>query len=515
MPKHCDLQIHINDEETFLLDKKFISKYCGRIKKRLNHEKRMCHSKTMSIEINDFPGGSEGFELVSRFCYNHGKIPITVSNVLLLHCCALYLGMTEEVFCNNLLQQTETFLQGIHCWTWNEILVSLKNYELFHTYADNYALLENIIGALLAKMDQNFEGNLFTSSSSSSPSSPESNCAKTFSYSTQVTPKTVKSNLANKEWWFEDLATLPPKIIEKILQTIGAYKRDNNNPILTRFLLHYLKKVTQTKEINCNNSVGYAGLADTAVYGITFGGDKSFSCRGLFWVLRIVSRFGMSRDCRIEIERLIGGVLEEATLDDLLVSGHHIGLCYDVTCVIRLIKQFVYMNGSDGGCVEKLKKVGRLVDKYLIEISPDQNLKVTKFLAVAECLPDCARSCFDGVYRAIDIYLQSHPMVAFEERSRLCRCLNYNKLSFEVCKDLAKNPRIPPIIAMQALISQQPNLPSTHLPIPSQNILYYHNTDSFLEDKEDIRQNLQRMEQRVQELEILCREIKVHMSSFH
>ncbi|KAL9276072.1 hypothetical protein ACSQ67_026385 [Phaseolus vulgaris] len=438
----------------------------------------MCHSKTMSIEINDFPGGSEGFELVSRFCYNHGKIPITVSNVLLLHCCALYLEMTEEVFCNNLLQQTETFLQGIHCWTWNEILVSLKNYELFHTYADNYALLENIIGALLAKMDQNFEGNLFTSSSSSSPSSPESNCAKTFSYSTQVTSKTVKSNLANKEWWFEDLATLPPKIIEKILQTIGAYKRDNNNPILTRFLLHYLKKRP-------------------------------------FWVLRIVSRFGMSRDCRIEIERLIGGVLEEATLDDLLVSGHHIGLCYDVTCVIRLIKQFVYMNGSDGGCVEKLKKVGRLVDKYLIEISPDQNLKVTKFLAVAECLPDCARSCFDGVYRAIDIYLQSHPMVAFEERSRLCRCLNYNKLSFEVCKDLAKNPRIPPIIAMQALISQQPNLPSTHLPIPSQNILYYHNTDSFLEDKEDIRQNLQRMEQRVQELEILCREIKVHMSSFH
>ena len=53
-----------------------------------------------------------------------------------------------------------------------------------------------------------------------------------------------------------------------------------------------------------------------------------------------------------------------------------------------------------------LKKVGRLVDKYLIEISPDQNLKVTKFLAVAECLPDCARDRFDGVYRAIDIYLQ-------------------------------------------------------------------------------------------------------------
>ncbi|RDX86725.1 BTB/POZ domain-containing protein, partial [Mucuna pruriens] len=408
MPKLCDLQIHINDEEIFLLDKKFISKYCGRMKKMLNHEKRKCHSKPRSIEINDFPGGPEGFELVSRFCYNHGKISITVSNVLILHCCAIYLGMTEEFFSNNLLQQTETFFEGINYWTWNETLVSLKNCELFYTYADSYGLLEKIICALLAKMDQNSEVNLFTSSSPSSPSSPESNSAKRFSYSAQVTPKTVKSTLPNKAWWFEDLATLPPKIIEKILKTVGAYKTDNNNSILTRFLLHYLKTVTSPREVNCKNGIEYAGLAETAVYGVIFVGNKRFSCKGLFWVLRIVSRFGMSRDCRTEIERLIGGVLEQATLDDLLVSGHHMGLYYDVTFVIRLIKQFVYVNdGSYGVCVvQKLKKVGTLVDKYLIEISPDQNLKVTKFLAVAECLPDCARDCFDGVYRAIDIYLQ-------------------------------------------------------------------------------------------------------------
>ncbi|XP_027913162.1 BTB/POZ domain-containing protein At1g50280-like isoform X2 [Vigna unguiculata] len=386
MPKHSDLQIHINDEETFVLDKKFISKYCGRMKKMLNHEKRMCHSKTLSIEINDFPGGSEGFELVLRFCYNNGKISITVSNVLLLHCCALFLGMTEEVFSSNLLQQTEIFLRGIYYWTWNELIVSLKNCELFHTYADNCGLLENIIGALLAKMDQNFEGNLFISSSSSSPSSPESNYAKTFSCSTQDTLKTVKSSLANKEWWFEDLATLPPKIIEKILQIIGAYKTDNNNPILTRFLLHYLKKVTQTEEINCHNSVDYAGLAETAVCGITFAGNKSFSCRVLFWVLRIVSRFGMRRDCRIQIEKLIGGVLDQATLDDLLVSGHHMGLSYDVTSVARLIKQFVYINGSDGEeCAEKLKKLQNLYLVLLGTASMEFTEPLTFIFSLIQC----------------------------------------------------------------------------------------------------------------------------------
>jgi hypothetical protein len=31
---------------------------------------------------------------------------------------------------------------------------------------------------------------------------------------------------------------------------------------------------------------------------------------------------------------------------------------------------------------------------------------VSKFLAVAESLPDSARDCYDGVYRALDIYLE-------------------------------------------------------------------------------------------------------------
>lgn len=114
-------------------------------------------------------------------------------------------------------------------------------------------------------------------------------------------------------------------------------------------------------------------------------------------------------------------------------------------------------------------------------------------------------------------------MIAFEERSRLCRCLNYNKLSFETCKDLAKNPRIPPRVAMQALISQQKNIPSCEFAIdeseimsPSKIILYYEDTthNKLLEDKEGMRLNLERMQWRVSELEKLCMEMKVQMSRF-
>lgn len=153
---------------------------------------------------------------------------------------------------------------------------------------------------------------------------------------------------------------------------------------------------------------------NTAVYGVILMGKNAFSCRGLFWVLRIVSGFGLSRECKGGLERLIAGVLDQAKLDDLLVSGHGGSGVYDVNLVVRLIRLFVHNHNHNHNrneaavavSVEKMKKVGELVDKYLGEIAPDQNLKITKFLGVAESLGDCSRDCFDGVYRAIDIYLE-------------------------------------------------------------------------------------------------------------
>jgi hypothetical protein len=131
-------------------------------------------------------------------------------------------------------------------------------------------------------------------------------------------------------------------------------------------------------------------------------GRTAFSCRSLLWVLRVVSGFGLKKDYRIGLEKLIGGMLDKATLDDLLVSGNDRGV-YDVNLVLRLIRIFVC---DDEMSICKMKKVGRLIDKYLGEISPDQNLKISKFLGIAESLPDSARDCFDGVYRAIDTYIE-------------------------------------------------------------------------------------------------------------
>ncbi|KAJ0829030.1 putative NPH3 domain-containing protein [Helianthus annuus] len=152
--------------------------------------------------------------------------------------------------------------------------------------------------------------------------------------------------------------------------------------------------------------------------------------------------------------------------------------------------------------------------------------------------------------------MQSHPCLSLEERSRLCRCLNYEKLSLEACKDLAKNPRIPPRIAVQALVSQHSNIPTVYTNDHHQDYSYiindhnhqtpltkssrelmvlYNNNgahDHLQYDSADhssrtssrydqadkeldegvVKLNLQKMQWRVVELEKVCREMKGQMS---
>ncbi|KDP22965.1 hypothetical protein JCGZ_01662 [Jatropha curcas] len=498
MSKLCNLSILVNGEETFFLHEKIVSVYSGKLKKMIKKEKR---KNSSVIEIEDFPGGSDGFELVSRFCYNNGRIEITVSNVCLLHCCAIFLEMTDEKLvsnCNNnnnnkkknLLKQTEIFLEGIFYWSWKDTIASLKTCESFFSSADSYGLIQELICGLSAKIAQNSDINLLASSSSSS-SSPET--AFRLSSSAKTTPesKHKPSFSSGKKWWFDDLSSLSPSIVEKLIKNLGAYGSDNNSLTLTKFILHYLKNRGGMR----SGGHEYGGLAETAVYGVSLVGRSAFSCRGLFLILRNLSGFGMSKDCRGKLERLIGNFLDEATLDDLLISGHHERGVYDVNLVLRLIRIFV--NGEMVS-FERMKKVGRLIDQYLGEISPDHNLKMSKFLGVMESLPDSARDCFDGVYKAIDMYLQSHPTLPFEERSRICGCLNYEKLSLEACKDLAKNPRIPPNIAVEALKSQKCQLEEDDY--------------NMNKDNEDMKINIQKMQRRVGELEKACREMKGQMS---
>ncbi|EOA40129.1 hypothetical protein CARUB_v10008836mg [Capsella rubella] len=462
-----DLKIILDGQYTFFLNQDVITEYSGSLRKiiKLSKKKRNKKNKSpeiITIEIDDFPGGPDGFELISRFCYNNGDISVDVSNVPTLYCCSVYLGMTEKFSLSNLFLQTEKFLEEVFYGSWNDIVMCLKNCEQVFLQADSYGLVDKLIFAALTKISRNSETFSSSSLSSSLASSLSPEMAKNTPESdSRYILRSVSCGRSN-EWWFDDMSNLSPQIILKLTQIIGAYKTNIKSSILTRFLLHYLKTKLQTKSRTSTeltrNKLEYSDLADTAVKGVISAGENAFSCRKLLWVLRVLSSFSISRESRTGLETLIGEMLEQATLDDLLISaeGRREGGFYNVDLVIRLLKVFV-KDREEESRERNMKDIGKLIDKYLREISPDQNLKVSKFLGVAESLPDSARDCFDGVYRAIDIYLQSHPNLTSRDRAKICRCLNYKKLTMETCRQLARNPKIPPEIAIEALKSRCEN----------------------------------------------------------
>lgn len=525
----CDLKIHVNGQHAFFVSQKIVSPFSGRLRKMIERETKKDQDHQTSIKINGFPGGPHAFELAARFCYSNGRISITPSNVPVLHCAAIFLEMTEDFSPCNLLHQTEAFLDGLFYWTWAEILDALKASASVFAAADSSGLLPKLISSLLAKIAANSDVGLSSSSSSSSPETPSSTAFQFLSCAR--TPDSIKRASSSwASWWFDELTVLSPKIIARIATAMRRAGLDSNTSTTAKFLLHYLKTaMRRRKRGSLALGSDYGSLADRAVDGVVSAGNAGFSFRGLFWVSRVVTGVGCSKEKQSRLEALIGGMLDRATLDDLLVSGQDGGV-YDINLVLRLIRVFV-ATGEDGMCMVKMKKVGRLIDDYMAEISPDPSLKVSKFLAIAESLPDSARNCYDGVYRAIDIYLESHPVLPEEERSRLCRCLNYEKLTLQACKYLAKSPKIPPRIAIQALSAQQSKFQSrddnddddTYAQSPSKTwtgmpvacVVSPPEDDVGARtpvEKEEMRLNLMKMQCRVMELEKVCREMKGQMS---
>ncbi|CAN1240577.1 BTB/POZ domain-containing protein At3g19850 [Linum grandiflorum] len=522
-----DVAIHVNSQETFFLNQRIVCSYMGMLRNIIQQESQIRISR---IEIDSFPGGPAAFELVAGFCRG-GALTLSAANVSLLHCAAVYLGMTEAVSTGNLLKQTEHFLRGISSWSLPNVVSSLESCEPFFSYAKSLGLVEKLVSRVIAKI---------ATSSPDTSSDCSSTSADDVTWNSDSSSPNSKQGRKNNrvvrvEWWFDQLVKLSPRVIEMLVKNFGAH-----NSTLTCFLLHYLKNKTpdyvrhsKTKSgpTSRDNRSTYSGLADTTIQGVTTS-TMSLSYRTLMWVLRIISGFNPTKGSKRELERMIGELLDQASLDDLLVTGHngdHVRSVYDVDLVIRLVGVFVVYHHHQS---QKMKRVVKLLDEYLREISPDHNLKMAKFMEVVESLPMAARESFDGVYRAIDIYLETHRSLSMEERSRLCGCLNFEKLSMEACKEMAKNPKIPPTISVQALMSKRSTIPNSigrgsstpsRMKLVNGDVYGYscspstkgridqtRNNESDMDI--EIEMNVVKMQERVVELERNCRKLKKEMS---
>jgi len=191
------------------------------------------------------------------------------------------------------------------------------------------------------------------------------------------------------------------------------------------------------------------------------------SCSFLLRLLRLAVMLRAAPALVTEVEKLVGMQLDQAALADILVPSYPYArrsdAAYDVDLVQRLVEQFVVQeqplssSSPSRGKAEntRAQRVACLLDSYLSEVSRDRNLALGKFQALAESLPEPARACHDGLYRAVDSYLKAHPVVTEHERKRLCRSVDCGKLSREVRLHAAQNERLPLRVVVQVLLSEQ------------------------------------------------------------
>ncbi|KAJ9696397.1 hypothetical protein PVL29_008562 [Vitis rotundifolia] len=463
-----DLTIEVG-ASSFALHKFPLVSRSGRIRKLLLEAK---DSKVSRIAIPSVPGGPEAFELAAKFCYGV-NIEITLSNVAMLRCVAHFLEMTEEFAEKNLETRTEGYLKETVFPNISSSISVLHQCETLLPIPEEVNLVSRIITAIannackeqltsgLSKLDHNF------------PSKPIPT----------VEPETPS------DWWGKSLTVLNLDFFQRVLSAVKS--KGLKQDLISKILINYAHNSLQGLAVRDPQLVKGSFLdlelqkkqrvIVEAIVSLlpTQSRKSSVPMAFLSSLLKTAISASASTACRSDLERRIGLQLDQAILEDILIPanshGNNHGPLYDTDSILRIFSIFlnldedddednhlrdesemVYDFDSPGSPKQSsILKVSKLLDNYLAEVALDSNLTPSKFIALAELLPDHARIVNDGLYRAADIFLKVHPNIKDSERYRLCKTIDCQKLSQEACSHAAQNERLPVQMAVQVLYFEQ------------------------------------------------------------
>ncbi|XP_065867760.1 root phototropism protein 3-like [Euphorbia lathyris] len=367
--------------------------------------------------------------------------------------------MTEDLEERNLILRTEAFLSYIVLSSWRDSISVLKSCEKLSPWAENLQIVRRCSESIASKACANLKGVTWTYTS------PNGN---------QIVPP---------DWWFEDVSILG---INHFVRVISAIKvKGMRFELIGAAITHYAGKWLPDLIKDGGVSVSVAGSSSSSssswggglnmiVPDLTSVENKdqrtiieslisiippqkdSVSCSFLLHLLRMANMLKVAAALVTELEKRVGMQLEQATLADLLIPSYNKSeTMYDVDLVQRLLEHFLVQEQTEYSDPNAKITVARLLDCYLVEVSKDRNLSLAKFQVLAEALPESARTCDDGLYRAIDSYLKAHPTLPEHERKRLCRVMDLQKLSNDAYMHAAQNERLPLRIVMQVLFTGQ------------------------------------------------------------
>nr|XP_043615343.1 BTB/POZ domain-containing protein SR1IP1-like [Erigeron canadensis] len=440
---------------SFSLHKFPLVSKCGYMQKIVSDPRDIDH---LVVEIPDVPGGPEGFELAAKFCYGI-NFELSTENIAMVRCVGEYLEMTEDYAIGNLVSRSESYLTEVGLKTLPSAVSILQSAATLLPMAEKVKLINRCIDtiAFIVTKESQFlssggsEGALYSSSSSS------------------PFPKAVV------DWWAEDLIVLRIDIFQRVLLAMisRGFKHYALGPILMLYAqkcLRGLEIFTKSKkQIEPKNELEKRIVLETIV-SLLPRERNAMSVSFLSMLLRAAIYLETTMACRLDLEKRMGLQLGQAVLDDILIPSFHFhgDTLFDVDSVERVMMNYLEYE-LEGARDEEyvsphqsdMEKVGKLMESYLAEIASDRNLPVSKFINLAEHIPEQAKVSEDGMYRAIDIFLKAHPTLSDIERKKVCSLMDCQKLSREACAHAAQNDRLPVQTVVQVLYHEQQRLRDT------------------------------------------------------
>lgn len=460
-----DLTIDVG-AASFALHKFPLVSKSGRIRKLLMEAK---DSKVLRLNLHNVPGGSEAFELAAKFCYGV-NVEINLANVAKLYCTSHFLEMTEEFSDKNLETRTETFLKETVLPNITNSISVLHHCESLLPVSEEINLVTRIITAI-----------------ANNACKEQLTCglSKLESYY----PSKPVSQSESEDWWGKSLTVLSLDFFQRVLTAVKT--KGLKQDMIARILMNYAHNSLQGLFLRDPQLLkgSFSDLESQKKHRVivemivgllpTQSRKSTVPMAFLSSLLKSSIMASTSTACRSDLERRIGLQLDQVILEDILIPanshGNNHSQLYDTDSIFRIFSIFLNLDEDDdddnlmrdeGEMVydfdtpsspkqSSILKVSKLLDSFLAEIAIDSNLPASKFIALAELLPDHARLVNDGLYRAVDIFLKVHPNLKDSERYRLCKTIDCQKLSQEACSHAAQNERLPVQMAVQVLYFEQ------------------------------------------------------------
>ncbi|CAJ1976159.1 unnamed protein product [Sphenostylis stenocarpa] len=398
---------------------------------------------SLIIQIKNLPGGKKSFESILKFCYGR-KFDITASDIVPLYCAAHFLEMSEDLQEGNLISKTEAFLSLLILSSWKDTFRILKTTESISHWAKDLQIVKRCSQAIALKVCAN---------------------PNAFSFTSQNERPFSKTDSSVGNWWFEDVSLLR---IDHFIEVIQSIRRCGIRPELVGSCIeHWTRKwfsqvtLGLDKETPKPITIHLHRISIECLINILPTEENSVTCNFLLHLLKAGVMLKINPELLCVLERRVALMLEKSRVPDLLVKNQgEKHSSYDVTVVLRVLRFYVCGISSNHSAKTKAKpqSVGRLVDGYLTQVARDENLTMESFKSLVEALPQNARHTDDSLYRAIDMYLKAHPNLTEEDRTDICRNLEYHRLSQEARKHVMQNDRLPLKLTTEFVLLEQVNM---------------------------------------------------------